>query len=89
MFGLYLVAGRLGSLFPSFIMVVPGYYVIQHDQLYMAVLLMYLVKRDLYTTVYKVAYTSVTFYKVPKQHDHVYLIKLYLDNAVMYAVVKK
>ena len=52
---------------------------VQGDQLYMAVLFWYLVKRDLsnvrYCTVY-VVFTTVTFYKVPEQHGRIYLARL-------------
>ena len=55
---------------------------IQGDQLYMSVCIWYLVKRDLSSV--RIVYTvrskhySVTFYKVPEQHSHVYLVGLYL-----------
>ena len=52
--------------------------VLQGDQLYMAVCFWFLVKRDLSSVRYcTVAYTSLTFYKVPEQHGHVYLVGLY------------
>ena len=39
----------------------------------MAVCFSYLVKRDLSSVSYcSVAYTNVTFYKVPEQHGHIY-----------------
>ena len=37
----------------------------------------YLVKQDLFSELYcTVAYTNTSFYKVPKQQDHVYLVTL-------------
>ena len=51
-----------------------GWFKLQVDQLYIAV---YYVNRDLSSERYcTVAYTSVTFYKVPEQHGHVYLVGL-------------
>ena len=48
---------------------------VQGDQLYMAVFFWYLVQCTLYTCT--VAYTGkVTFYKVPEQHGHAYLVTL-------------
>ena len=45
----------------------------------MALCFWYLVKRDLPSVRYcTVEYTSVTVYKVPEQHGHVYLVVLYL-----------
>ena len=49
-------------------------YRVTTDQLYKAVCFCYLVKRSLSN----VRYTSVTFYKVPEQHGHVYLFWLYV-----------
>ena len=55
------------------------YLVSAGDQLYMAVLFWYIVKPHLTSVRFcTVAYTFVTFYKVPEQHDHVYLVGLYL-----------
>ena len=46
----------------------------------MTVLAWYLVKRGLSSVRYcTVAYTIVTFYKVPEQHGHVYLVGLYIS----------
>ena len=55
------------------------YATVQGDQLYIAVYLWYLVKRDLssFATVHKRQYTNATFYKVPDKHGHVYLVGLY------------
>ena len=51
---------------------------VQFDQLNITVCFWYLVKRDLSSVrYYTVAYTSVTFYKVPEQHGYVYLVGLY------------
>ena len=48
-------------------------------QLYMSACLWYLVKRDFYSARYCTkAFTSITFYKVPEQYGHVYLVRLYL-----------
>ena len=51
---------------------------VQSDQLNMAVCFWYLVKRYLSPCVHycTVACTGVTFYKVPEQHGHVYLVYL-------------
>ena len=44
-----------------------------------AVCFWYIVKHDLSSVRYcTVAYTSVTFYKVPEQHGRVYLVGLYM-----------
>ena len=49
----------------------------------------YLVKRDLSSVGYcKVAYTSATFYKVPEQHDHVYLVGLYTCTLTVFIHVR-
>ena len=53
------------------------------DQLYIAVFSWYLVICDLSSVRYcTIAYTSVTFYKEPKQHGHVYLVTLYIVYGV-------
>ena len=45
---------------------------LQGNQLNMTVCFWYLVTRDLFNVrYYTVAYTSVAYYKVPKQHGHV------------------
>ena len=50
---------------------------IQHDQINMAVLLWHLVKCDLSSEHHRtVAYTSVTFHKIPRQNGHVFLVNL-------------
>ena len=47
----------------------------------MAVFFCYLVKRDLSSVRYCiVAHTTVTFYTVPEQHSHIYLVTLYLER---------
>ena len=59
--------------------------VIQGDQLCMAVFIWYLVKRDCPVSrvlCCTVAYTSVTFSKVPEQHGHVYLVGLYFPKRI-------
>ena len=46
--------------------------IVQGDQLYMAVCLLYLLKRDLSSVRYgTVAYTSFSFDKVPEKHGHI------------------
>ena len=54
-----------------------GKFLLQGDQLYMAVFFWNLVKRNLFSVRYCIAaYNSATFYKEPEQHDHVYLVGL-------------
>ena len=72
-------AGKLSSTYTHSGALVHGH------QLYMAVLVWYFVIRDLSSVrYYKVAYTCMTFCKVPEQHGHVYLVGLYqLQNKLL------
>ena len=59
---------------------------VQNDQLYMTVLFWYLVKRDLSSVRYCKSYKhQYHFYKVPEQHDHVYLVRLYLPLSSLFS----